>query len=777
MGGGRRSLVWLGLAASALAAAAVQAQEARPGIPARSELQEDAGRVDDAPADKGDRQTSATDPVLAGESEGSEEPGAVISAEILVTASKRGEVGAQELPSTLTAFDPERLERLDAVDFEDFIVQVPGTNFIDNGGPGRGQEISSIRGLSPVADNTVPVVGQYLDGAPRFGNNYRLFDVGEISVLRGPQGTLWGSQAIGGLISYRSNRPDPARADVHFETDLYSTCDSGGLSGRLAGFANVPLIAGKLALRVAAHAIDETGYVDNVATGVDDVNDVEEKAWRLSLLYRPSEKVTVTTIYHGNDLSADAPSYFNPDLGDLESDAPLTLLPADQEYDLFNFIVDADLGWGTLSYTGSYFDLTNVYSDAARNLFGFIPVARTDTILEQESWTHELRLASSSDGRLGWVVGLYADDLDEIDLAESFEFADPTTPGSTPVIGDGALLFSIGGPETFTEKAVFGEVTYDFNDDWQLLAGGRFFDWEVDNDQDTVFLGTGFGQETGTVGDDDSFFKLQLTRRLGGGNLVYLTRSEGFRIGGFNPFVGPNFNSSLDFLEFEPDRLINHELGFKSTWKDDRLLLNAAIYLMDWQDVQTVVFDSLGVFAFTANTSDLEAEGFELEVATEDLLAPGFYAAASFTTNDNEFTEDAVVFPGVGSLVSKGEKLRRTPKNTWALDLGQDFAIGDRFAGYARANYWHKDATTTEGFDRGDGAVPIPAQDVVNASAGAYFGNWEVKLAIDNLTGETPFLQVFAGASTATGSPDAERAVRVSTLRPRTVALSVSYHR
>jgi outer membrane receptor protein involved in Fe transport len=694
-----------------------------------------------------------------------------------VTASKRGEVSAQDLASTLTAFDIEKIERLDALDFDEFIVQVPGTNFIDNGGPGRGHEVSSIRGLSPVADNTVAVVAQYLDGAPHFGNNYRLFDVGEISVLRGPQGTLWGSQAIGGLISYRSNRPDPSRSDYHFETDLYSTSSSGGLSSRLSGYANVPLIEDKLGFRVAAHRIDESGYIDNVATGVNDVNDVEESAWRLSLLYRPTDTVTLTTIYHGNDLSADAPSYFNPDLGELKSDSPLTELPADQEYDLFNFIVDADLRWGTFNYTGSYFDLTNVYADAERNFFGFIPVARTDTILEQESWTHELRLASKGVDRFNWIVGLYWDDLDEIDLAESFEITDPTTPGSTPVIGDGVLLFFIGGPETFEEKAIFGEVTYDFTEDWQVLVGGRFFDWNVDNDQDTVFLGTGFGQETGSVGDDDNFFKVQLTHRLTPDRFLYLTRSEGFRIGGFNPFVGPNFNSSLDFLKFDPDRLINSELGFKSTWKNNRVLFNAAIYQMDWEDVQTVVFDSIGVFAFTANASDLDAEGFEIEVATQDVLFPGFYAAANFTYNDNEFTEDAIAFPGVGSLVSKGEKLRRTPKNTWAVDLGYDFAIGDRVAAFARANYWHKDATTTEGFNRNDGAVPIPTQDVVNASAGAYFGKWELKLALDNLTDATPYLQVFAGASTATGSPEAAQAVRVSTIRPRTIALKLSYYR
>ena len=204
--------------------------------------------------------------------------------DVLLVTTKRGTVDVQDIPNSITSFGEDRLERLDVLDFDDFITQVPGANFISNGGPGRGNEVASIRGLSPVGDNTAGVVAQYLDGAPRFGENYRLFDIGEASVYRGPQGTLWGAQAIGGLVSFRSNRPNLSRTDGSVQVDVYSTEGDGGLSKRVGGHVNVPLVKDKFALRVAGHYIDESGYIDNVTTGANNVNDVEEYAWRVSAL-------------------------------------------------------------------------------------------------------------------------------------------------------------------------------------------------------------------------------------------------------------------------------------------------------------------------------------------------------------------------------------------------------------------------------------------------------------------------------------------------------------
>ena len=688
---------------------------------------------------------------------------------IIVTANKRGAASAQDIAGSITAFDENKLERLDALDFDDFIVQVPGTNFISNGGAGRGNEVASIRGLSPVADNTLGVVAQYLDGAPRFGENFRLFDIGEVSVLRGPQGTLWGAQAIGGLISYRSNRADPTGFTAQLQSDIYTTKDDGGVSYRIGGHVNLPLVEDRVALRLAGHFIDESGYIDNVTTGANDVNNVKEGAWRASLYVAATESLEFNIIYHGNDLSSDAPTFFDLALGDYEIADPFTNSPADQEYDLINFIGEADLGWATLSYNGSYFEQERLVIDFAENVFGFLPLTQTNSPDEQKSWTHEVRLASTYESPLQWIVGFYYDDLQTNDPATQFTIdatGDPTVPPLEVSI--------LGGREDRREWAIFGEAEYNVTDQFSVLFGGRYFDWEVDNQEEFTFFGGNFQQETGVVRGDDFFFKVQATYDLNDDLQFYALRSEGFRFGGFNPFVGPALNIPEEFVRFDPDSLVNYEGGVKSVWADGRVVVNAAGYFMVWDNIQTVVRNETETFAFTTNAPRLNAHGAELEIVTQDLFAPGVYLSGTYAYTKNEFKEDATVFPvgPAGPLIEEGEELRRTPRHTWSLDAGYDFDLGNDIDAYIRMNYWHKAATTTEGFNSQDGAVPIPAQDVVNFSVGAARNGWSVKLYADNATNAIPLLQVFPAS--AAGGPGGDQANRASTLRPRTFGIELT---
>jgi len=701
-------------------------------------------------------------PLIAQDQSAEESGEEMVLEEVIVTASKRGAVSAQDLALAITAFDAKKLDRLKALDFDDLIVQVPSTNFINDGGPGRGNELASIRGLSTVADNTVGVVAQYLDGAPHFGNSYRIFDIGEVSVLRGPQGTLWGSQAIGGLISFRSNRPDPTALYGTLQGDVYTSKGDSGLSWRGYGMANIPVVEDTFGLRFAGHHIDESGYIENIRTGTKGINNVKESAWRLSGLWNITDNATVTAIYHGNDLKSDAPTYFNTNLDGLKVDQPSDYGPTEQEYDLLNLIVDIDLGWGALNYTGSWYSNEGTWSDI-NDTQGYLE--RNDTNIDEDSTTHEIRLASSSDSRFQWIVGYYYDKYENFNEGVSFIMASVDDP-------DPAESIRQGGLRVFKEQAIFGEISYDFTDKFRALIGGRYFDWEVDDQSVFLFGGADFGFVTqGIAEDDDSFFKIQLDYSFNENVLMYGTRSEGFRYGGFNTFVGEElFGISEEYFEFFPDTLVNWEVGVKSRLADNRVTLNGALYYLDWQKVQTVVqSDQAGAFGqgfFTTNAPDLESYGLELELVTQDFFFPGFYAAATYSYNKNEWQDDAQLFPGTRVNIRKGDSMRRTPKNSWSLDLGYDFEFGNGTDGFVRANYWHKDSTSTFGFNGNDGDVDVPAQNVINASAGAIWDRWQLRFYIDNLTNEDPWLNVFSGNSA--GLPGGDTAIRANTVRSRT---------
>ncbi len=686
---------------------------------------------------------------------------------IYVTATKRGAVDAQATAISLTAFDARKIDQLNAFSTDDVIAQVPSTNFIDNGGPGRGYEVASIRGLSPVADNTVGVVAQYLDGAPHYVPNYNLYDIGEVAVLRGPQGTLWGAQSIGGLISYRSNRPDLDKFSAQILEDSYLTSNSSGLSDRTQGVVNVPIISNQLAVRAAGYYLDERGYIDNVTTGASDVNKVHEGAWRVSALYQPTDNLTFTVIYHGNHLRTGASSYFDIDLNGWKTSAPYSDWPAKEDSSLINFLVDANLGWATLSYSGSVFNMTDNYYQYNLNDLDMFPVSRDSVSDKESATTHELRLASTPGGKLNWVLGAYYDNYFQNQLETDAEVADPTLPGS-PVLGDGYVASAIGGPQRTVQKAVFGEASYDFTDQWQVSLGGRYFWWSVNNHQQTTYFGSNYNQTVGHVGGDDFLYKAQISYKPVENITIYALRSQGFRPGGFNPFVGPALGIPESFLLFKPDTLTNYEIGAKTSWFDGKLLANGAFYYDLWHNIQTVVYNESGSFAFTTNGPQLTAKGFELELQSQDLIYPGVYAAASYSYTTNRFDEGASIFPGVPELIHEGDSLRRTPRDTWSLDLGYNFALTDDVNAFVRTNYWHKAPTSTKGFNGNDGDIAVPGQDVFNAQLGAAWSQWQARLYVKNLTGTRPLQQIFPNAS------NDEQPAIASSIRPRTIGLELS---
>ena len=674
---------------------------------------------------------------------------------IYVTVDKRRSTNVNDLAMSVTAFNEYKMDRLNIVDFDDLIVHVPSTNFIDNGGPGRGSEVASIRGLSRVSDSTAPIVAQYLDGAPRFGNSYRLFDIGEVSVLRGPQGTLWGGQSLGGIVSFKSNRPDLENLGGNAEIDLYNTKGDDGLSYRIKGVVNLPLAEDKLAIRVAGQHIDESGFINNIATNDKGVNTVKDTSFRASVLFKPNENIDITAIYHRNDLESNASSFFEIGLPGRQTTDAISSQPADQRYDLLNMIIDVDLDTVALSYNGSYFNADNTFV-LFDNFYGLAD-GYTGVRKDQKSWTHEFRVASKSDGQLNWVGGFYYDNFDETAFDDFV---------SQP---DGDELFLYGGPSKTKEWAFFGEATYEFSNKLEILVGARYYDWQVDDVPTFLFFGSDLSDPAGTAEGNGFLFKGQINYKPNDNTLIYALRSEGFRIGGFNAGVDPSVGLGDEFAQYNPDELTNYEVGFKIQSDDNRVAFNAAAYFMDWANVQSVVSNEAGNFFITANVPDLNAWGLEAQLTATDVMIPGLYTGVTYSYNKNEFQSDASLFDNGIVNIAKGDELRRTPHHTWSFDTSYDFAVGDGIDAFVRANYWHKSSTLTFGFDGGDGNIVVPSQDVVNMSVGVTRGNIEVKLYADNLFNARPLFNV-----TPSGTDDTVPA-RASSIRPFTVGLQLRF--
>lgn len=226
--------------------------------------------------------------------------------EIVVTASKR-EMSVQDIPMSVTALGSEFIGDIGANEFEDVYRFAPGLNVRD-GGPGLKEYI--IRGIS--LQGNIPSVGQYVDewltsvgnGGAQF--DAKLFDINRVEVLKGPQGTLYGAAAMGGIVRVITNKPDATGFDFKVETD-FSATRKGGDNTALKAMVNIPLVENQLAFRGSAYWYDVSGFIDNVVIDEEDVNGEESRGFRGSLMWTPNEDITfeVSALYQNSDFGSE----------------------------------------------------------------------------------------------------------------------------------------------------------------------------------------------------------------------------------------------------------------------------------------------------------------------------------------------------------------------------------------------------------------------------------------------------------------------------------------
>ena len=579
-------------------------------------------------------------------------PAATGLEEIVVTATKRKE-RLRDLAGAASATSGVQLSAIGAQSNADYLGRLPGVVF--NEGT-SGQSTVTIRGIGTTAgvDQGQGPTGYFINEVPLSEPSYAsgipdidTFDLDRVEVLRGPQGTLFGSSSLGGAVNYLVKTANAAQFEAATETTARSIDHSGGdLSYTAKAMFNLPLIADKLAVRVVGSMRQDAGYIDNVGTGVDGANDTEVNGGRASIVFSPSASTTLSllSLYQENKLDdfQSVQSTFGPYHRS-------TRFPVPSEYtiELHSLRLEQDVGFANLTVLASTHDKDHVLdsdvslSNAVRN---FVP----NGVLSREDFTTtmrtiETRLSSKDGGALKWVVGaMYSDTESKVATLSIAPGGYAALAGryNPALLQDDLFNRSYSFRDGY-EKALFGEASLTFADDWTLTLGGRLFDtryalrlerYGIQAPNGPVFI-----PEREALGD--GFVpKISLAYRPNSDHTIYALASKGFRFGNPNTVVDlPGFDTPTSW---DSDELWNYELGSHSVLMDGLLQIDASVFYIDWKDIQVRLVrpDNL---TYGTNAGTARSRGVEFAAAIRPI------DPLTFTTNltylDSELTETVTI--------------------------------------------------------------------------------------------------------------------------------------
>ena len=687
--------------------------------------------------------------------------------EIVVTAQKF-EQKLSETPLSVTAISARNLEALGATQFRDFANTVPSLTFTTSG---VGSTQVNLRGIT-TGNNISPTVGIYVDEVPygsstpfasgaQLALDVGLFDVSRIEVLRGPQGTLYGASTMGGLLKYVSVVPDTTAFGATARAGVVST-SGGGVGYDAAAAVNAPLADDKAALRVSGFYTHDGGFIDNLASGREDVNEAEVYGGRADLLFKPADKLTLRVAAFAQDITRDGTAAADfglatgePIDGDLDQ-RRLRAEPFDQQFRLASGTLDYEFEGATLTSITSY---QTVRSNATTDVSAFfVPALGAGGIVlgsvdvfkknETDKFTQELRLAATGP-RLDWTIGAFYTDED----SDQFQKLNASTP-------DGAVfpvnLLTVELPSTFEEYAGFGTLTWHATDKLDFTGGLRY----AHNSQTFEQIGSGALVFSVPERDDsDSILTYLATIRYrASDNLMsYVRYATGYRPGGPNIVVNDLNGQPLASPTFGADELRSYEAGIKTTTSDGSFGVDAAVYFIKWDDLQiNAVRNGLGV---VANAAAAESKGAELTLTW--VPVPQLALVGAFAYIDAELSEDA---PDLGGL--EGDRLPDTPDFTGSLAADYSFELGGREAFLGTTVRHVTDRVSSYDASAGVPQYELPEYQTVDFRTGIQLGAARLQLYLKNAFDERGQLSATTGFS-ALGGP-----AWVSLVQPRTIGLN-----
>jgi iron complex outermembrane recepter protein len=670
-----------GLAYSYLDDTTITVFPARPGPSSRDKAPVSPSSIGAKDADRLHLAHSTQEHAIARRSPGGQDTQTLEG--IIVTARKRTE-RAQEVPASISVLAGTQLESLHARQLTDYAAYVPGLQVDSYGAPGRTQ--LTLRGIAadPFAGATV---GTYIDDTPAGssslfaqGSSFQLdlmpYDIERVEVLRGPQGTLYGASAMGGLLKYVTRLPQLDAFEIRAGAEALSIHGGGSLGWSGRGSINIPLIEDKLALRGSAFDTHTPGYIDNALTGRDDENAVRQVGGRAALLWQPTDELSLKLSALFQNIDAAAASLVTtgfvprgptgvdvaaPTYGDLAGGhrASTAFL---QRLQFYTATINYDLGWAGLTSATSYSrSNSQIHSDLSASFGEQFPllcpqvpgcsavngglapgVAPLFTPLALKKITQEFRLASPGGRRLDWLLGAFYTDED---VTQNTQLGAQDRRGrSIPLLDPLAL---ISEPSRYREYAVFGDATYRFTDRLDFTAGLR---WAHNEQHSGHTISGNLGVASFGASSSESVLTYMASPRfhVSPDVMIYGRVASGYRPGGANPAI-PGIPSKVD-----ADTLINYELGVKAELAGHRALIDVAIFHIDWRDIQVGGVSS-GGFNFNTNAGSAKSQGVELTSVVSPAVGLRLGLTAAYT--DAQLTAD---IPLLGGL--SGDQLALMPR-------------------------------------------------------------------------------------------------------------------
>lgn len=679
--------------------------------------------------------------------------------EVVVTAQKREE-RTIDVPMSITAISGDKLTAAGISNAQQLSFAVPSM-VISEIGPGR--QMIAIRGIHGQRGSS-SLTGVYLDELPLSGaqdgliSSYadvRIIDLERVEVLKGPQGTLFGEGAAGGVIRFITKDPDLNSLGGKMSTEFYDTVD-GGWSEEVTGIVNVPLAEDVFGIRVAAKYENVSGWIDEPSIGRQDINDQEVKHVRVKALYMPTPEFQIKGMaeIHRNDgggsnIVNQEPHDESNFLQAFDQFAPTNYT---DDYDLYNLTATYDFGFASLLSSTSYAKLDGVQSFT--QLLGQAPVPWLEVldreyIHDQSITSQELRLTSATDTSFKWTLGAAYKD---IKLIRGYGIGeDLVLFGGAPFEVRAGGLFAGTKETTKSESwAEFASASYQMGR-FEIGGGLRYF-----HDARESFSVSPAGPNLGALTGDfnkltfRTFVKFQASEDVN----LYVSAGNGFRSGGFNAPVLVPLGAPASY---GPEESIFYEAGTKMSLLDGRVRVDVAAFYGEFQDMQEasgLISPVNGLLVqFIDNSQDAELKGVEWDI--------GWLATDRLTLTlagdriDSEITriDPANLAPSYGV----GDPINTVPKYSLSVTADYRFQWFDAAPGSFLLSFNSKGKSY---FSRRDlpgvilaAQTVAPVKDFLNASIGGEWNGWEVSVFGRNILDERDILNPTESGWTAQARP------------------------